>query len=197
MVDYTTVSAVKSYLHINTGADDTLLGELVTRASRLIDDHCGRWFITRTETRTFDAVGPHISGRLLLVDADLYSVTSITNGDGTSVSLSNIILRPLNWPPYFGIALKQGSNLRWTYLSDPEAAISVAGQWGYAPSAPEPVVQSAIRLTAWLYRQRDTGGESSQIEMTERGVAVAPARLPRDVLDMLGPYTRLRIRMLG
>jgi hypothetical protein len=197
MTDYTTLSAVKTYLHISGTAHDTLLTELITRASRLVDDHCGRWFGTQVQTRYFDAIGSHISGRLLLFDTDLYSLTSITNGDGVVITPDQVILRPINWPPYFGLALKQGSGLRWGYISDPEGAISVTGAWGYSPTIPEPIVHAAIRLTSWLYRQRDTGGEGAQIEMTDRGVAVAPARLPRDVLDLIGPYVRLRIKVLG
>lgn len=197
MADYTTVSAVKTYLHINGAAHDSLLGDLVTRASRLIDDHCGRWFDARTETRIYDAVGPHFSGKMMLLDADLLSVTTLLNGDGTPIPASEYLLRPLNLPPYFGIALKQGSSHRWCYLATPEGAISVTGVWGFAPTIPEPVVHAAIRLTAWLYRQRDTGGEGAQIEVTERGVAIAPPRLPGDILQMLLPYLKMRIKVFA
>ncbi len=194
MADYTTVSAMKTYLHITGSAHDSLLADLVTRASRLIDDHCGRWFVPRAETRSFDAVGPHISGRLLLLDADLLSVTSVVNGDGTTISASDYLLRPLNWPPYFGIALKQSSGVRWTYTGDPEGAIHITGSWGYSETVPEVITQATMRLAAWLYRQRDTGGEGTQVEVTDRGVAIAPPRLPLDVTQMLAPYIRLRIR---
>ncbi len=193
MTDYTTLSAVKSYLRIGGTADDVLLAALVTRASRLIDGYCHRWFAAETQTRTYDAVGPHLTGRLLLLDADLLTVTTIINGDGSPISLSEVILRPHNWPPYFGIALKATSPVAWTYTGSPEDAISITGTWGYSAVPPEPVVQAAVRLTAWLYRQRDTGAEPGQIEVTERGVPVAPARLPRDVYELLGPYVRIRL----
>ena len=75
--DYTTTSEVKTYLHISGTGDDDLIGDLVTRASRIIDDHCGRWFSAQTQTRYFDAFGPHVTGKLLLVDADLLSVTTL------------------------------------------------------------------------------------------------------------------------
>jgi hypothetical protein len=197
MADYTTVNELKTYLHITGSGDDTLLGDLVTRASRMLDDHCGRWFVAQGETRYYDAIGPHITGRLLLFDADLLSLTSLTNGDGSNISLDDVILRPVNWPPYFGVALKQSSGLSWTYTTDPEAAIQVEGQWGYSSVAPEPIEQAALRLAAWLYRQRDTGAETGEVQVTERGVSVAPARLPRDVLDLIGPYVRVRIAAVG
>jgi hypothetical protein len=193
MTDYTTTSAVKTYLHIGGSADDALIGALITRASRLIDDHCGRWFSAETQMRYYDAVGAHIVGNLLLLDADLLTITTLTNGDGSEIDSEDYLLRPINWPPYFGIALKAGSGLRWTYSGDPAGAISVAGTWGYSATPPAPVEHAATRLAAWLYRQRDTGVESGQVQVTERGVSVAPARLPRDVLDLLGPYVRIRI----
>lgn len=197
MADYTTVNEVKTYLHITGSGDDDLLADLVTRASRLIDDHCGRRFVAENQTRYYDAVGSHISGNLLLLDADLLSITTLTNGDGSVIDSDDYILRPINWPPYFGIALKVSGNVFWTYTGDPEGAISVVGSWGYSQTPPEPVVHATVRLAAWLYRQRDTGAEPTQIEVTERGVSVAPARLPRDVLDLLGPYVRLRISIVG
>ena len=51
MADYTTVSAVKTYLRIASATDDAILANFVTRASALIDDHCGRWFTALTQTR--------------------------------------------------------------------------------------------------------------------------------------------------
>jgi hypothetical protein len=197
MGDYTTLSALKTYLSITSTAHDALLTDLVTRASRLIDDHTGRWFEGRSETRYYDAIGQHISGRLLLFDADLYSLTSILNGDGQTITPDDMVLRPVNWPPYFGVSLKQGSGFRWGYLDSPEGAISVTGSWGYAATPPEPIKQAAVRLAAWLYRQRDTGGDGDEVSVSEQGVAFAPTRLPHDVRSMLGPYMRLRIKIMA
>ncbi len=198
MADYTTTAAVKAYLRISGAGDDDLIGGLVTRASRLIDDHCGRWFVARTETRLYDAVGPHLYNKLMLLDADLLSITTLTNGDGTVIPADQYLLRPVNMPPYFGISLRQSSGLAWTYVSDPEGAISVAGIWGYSLVAPEPIVHAAVRLAAWLYRQRDTGAEGQPgMGMTGQGVAAPPPRLPRDVIDLIDPYVRLRMSFIG
>lgn len=183
MADYTTLADLKMYLRISGTADDALLSALITRASRIIDDHCGRWFAAREETRRYDAVGRHITGRLLLLDADLLSVTAITNGDGTAIDPDDVLLRPYNMPPYFGIALKQSSGLNWTHNGDAEGAIVVTGMWGFSTTPPEPVVQATLRLAAWLYRQRDSGAE---------GTEALSAHLPRDVRDLLAPYVRLR-----
>lgn len=188
MTDYTTVTTVKDYLRISSSSDDSLLGDFVVRASRMIEDFCGRWFDARAETRYFDATGSHITGNLLLLDADLLSITTLVNGDGTTISADDIILRPINWPPYFGIALRHNSGLRWTYVDDPRGAISITGLWGYASTVPEPVRHAATRLAIWLYRQRD---HAQAVDEADGG------HLPRDVRSMLLPYVRLRMRILG
>jgi uncharacterized phiE125 gp8 family phage protein len=196
MTDYITLTEVKAYLSISGSGDDALLTALIGRASRLIEDHTGRWFYADTQTRHYDAVGPHIVSRLLLLDADLLTITALTNGDGAVISADDCILRPQNDPPYFGIALKASSNVRWTYADDPEGAISVAGTWGYSAAIPAAVAQAALRLTAHLYRQRDTGADWPRAGggITERGAAVAPPDLPWDITRLLLPYIRYHVK---
>lgn len=195
MADYTTVTDLKTYLHISGSADDALLADLITRASRIVDRHCHRHFAAVQETRCYDAVGSHITGKLLLLDADLLSLTTLTNGDGAVIDADDTILRPVNWPPYFGISLKASSGLGWTYTDDPEGAISVEGVWGYSAEPPPEIVQAVTRLAAWLYRQRDTGVDTTEVEVTERGTAAAPSRLPRDVRQMIDPFIRVLIKV--
>lgn len=178
MADYTTVSAVKDYLRI--GGDDASLAGLVTRASAMIDDYCGRWFTPIISTRSFATRGNHITGRLLLLDADLLAVSAITLGDGVTLSPASFILRPVSWPPFFGVSLKQTSGLRWGGVAGP---ILISGTWGYAVTTPEPVSAAAVRLAAWLYRQP-----------VDQPKAAPPAdRLPVEIRQLLGPYVRLRM----
>lgn len=196
MTDYITLTEVKAYLSISGSGDDALLAALIGRASRLIEDHTGRWFYADAQTRYYDAVGSHIVSRLLLLDADLLTITTLKNGDGAVIAADDIILRPQNDPPYFGISLKASSNTRWTYVDNPEGAISVAGTWGYSATTPAAVAQAALRLTAHLYRQRDTGADWPRggVDITEHGAAVAPPDLPWDITRLLLPYIRYRIK---
>jgi len=196
MTDYTTLDEVKAYLSISGEGDDALLTTLIDRASRLIEDHTGRWFYADERTRVYDAVGSHIVGNLLLLDADLLTVTTLTNGDGTEIAADAIILRPQNDPPFFGIALKLTSGLHWTYTGDPEGAISVEGTWGFSATAPGAVALAALRLAAYLYRQRDTGADwpRGAVSVTERGAAIAPVELPWDIARLLLPYIRYYVK---
>lgn len=182
MADYTTVDAVKAYLRISTSTDDTLLADLIRRACRIIDDHCARRFDSWNETRVYDATNTQITGHTLLLDADLLALTALTNGDGSPIDLDATILRPVNWPPFFGVSLREGSGVAWVVSDVPGCAIRVTGTWGYDESIPEPIEHAAVRLAAWLYRQRD-GSAGSEL-------------LPRDVRDLLAPYIRLRLKTL-
>ncbi|NDJ35680.1 MAG: hypothetical protein GYB64_13545 [Chloroflexi bacterium] len=103
-----------------------------------------------------------------------------------------MILRPLNMPPYFGVSIRATTGKVWT--SAPDDLIAITGEWGYSATPPEVIEQAATRLAAWLYRQRDTGTDAPTLEVDERGVIAAPPRLPWDILQMLTPYTRIRVK---
>lgn len=186
MADYTTVRAMKNYLSIPSEAEDPVLVGLIARASAMIDDYCGRWFSPIIETRRYAASGSHITGRLLLLDADLLAASAVSLGDGNPLDPSRYVLRPVAWPPYFGISLKPNSGLRWSDATGTDQPIAVSGTWGYALTTPEPVVTAAMRLAAWLYRQQQD--RPAAVED-----AAPPVRLPGDIRHLLGPYVRLRI----
>ena len=116
---------------------DDVLVRAIEQVSREFEAECDRQFFCRTETRTFAAYG----GKILLLDCDLISITSITvdwDGDGTFETTlvvdDDYWLYPYNpgtYRPYRGVELNQFSNrlVNW-----PERAHSVriAGTWGYS-----------------------------------------------------------------
>lgn len=177
---YATVAELKE--HLNTHYDDTgLFTNLITLSCTEINEHCGRWFVTIPQTRRYDLLDNRESfvGKLLLVDADLYSLTSLVNGDGSTINPDNVILRPVNWPPYFGIALKRSSALQWVG-SDP---IIVTGQWGYSESVPQPIHRATLELAAYRFQQY----------LDDVYVLGESKPLPRLVLDLIGCYIKVRI----
>lgn len=186
---YTTLAEVKLYAGITTTNDDVLLEQCITRAQRAIDTYCKRTFEALSDTtRYFDAVAD-VNGRLLYLDHDLTSVTSITNGDGTTVGASNYVLVPANYWPAFAIQLKSSSNVTWTYNDTPENAIAVVGRWAYALTAPADVVQACVRLAAWFYRQKDNSADIDQLT-TVGGAVLVPPGVPKDVQALLKGYIR-------
>lgn len=188
---YATVADVKSYLGNTTSGDDTLLSDLIPRAQAAIDTYCHRSFEAAADTtRAFDA-DRDTDGPLLYFDEDLASITTITNGDGSTIATSSYTTEPRNRTPYCAIKLLVSSGVVWEYDSnnDPENAISVTGKWAWSVSAPDDIAHACIRLTGYFYRQRD-----SQVFDTtatpELGVITIPQGFPKDVRLLIEPYRR-------
>ena len=188
---YCTTAQVKAYLGNTTASDDTLLDELIPRAQAAIDAYCHRAFeATSDTTRTFDA-DRDTDGPFLYFDEDLASITTITNGDGSTIASSSYVTEPRNRTPYCGIKILVSSGVNWEYDSnnDPEDAISVTGKWSWSVSAPDDIVHACIRLTGYYYRQRD-----AQVFDTtatpELGVITIPQGFPKDVKMLIEPYRR-------
>lgn len=187
---YANATDLKTYLNIDEATDDSLLDTLLAAAQQAIDSYCARVFEKSTdETRYFDAYRD-VEGRTLYLDRDLCSITTITNGDGVEVAANEYVTEPRNGAPYDRIRLLSSSSKSWTYITDPENAISIVGRWAYATSAPDDISHACVRLAAYYYRQRD-----AQVFDTtatpELGVITIPQGMPADVKILLDPYRRL------
>lgn len=185
-LNYTTWEAVKMYLAISGSGDDALGGSLVSRACAMIDQFCRRRFVAVTATRLFDRP----ADRTLWLDEDLLSVTTLLNGDGSTLTSGQYVLLPTNMTPRYGIRLRSGSAWVGGATGD-EQAISVAGTWGYSSTPPDDVVQAAVRLSAWLYKQRDAPfGTTARPDV---GIVEVPAAIPEDVKALLLRYQKVRV----
>ena len=83
---------------------------------------------------------------------------------------------PRNHAPYYGLQLKTDTDVVWDYDDSPEAAIQVAGYWGYSQSPPDAIKQVAIQLVLHWVRQNDQD---------------TPQAIPEDIAMSLKPYSRL------
>jgi hypothetical protein len=197
MAQYCTVADVTTYVDFDTDAtvDNTLLGDLITRASKRIDDYCGRTFVAFDSdytTKTFDALA-NVWGPELFFGHDLGIVSTITNGDAAVVTTDQYVLLPSEGPPYFTIRLKASSGVAWTYASDPEEAISVIGHWSYNSTSDNltAMTDACVRMVTWMYKQRESQADLDRPLMVEgSGNILMPTRLPDDVRAILNPYRR-------
>lgn len=169
--------------------DDALLTALLGRAQAIIEQRTGRRFEAVAATRYYDPTRDCL-GQTLRLDADLLEPTLVRNGNGATVSASQYVLRPSGGPPYRQIVLKESSGLTWTYVDDPEDAISIAGSWGYSVVAPPDIVQATLRLAAYMYRQKDAQVYDVSAEPSA-GVITVPQGIPRDVRLTLDSYREL------
>lgn len=189
---YTTAANVKTYAGIGVSTHDTLLGVLIPQAQAAIDRHCNRTFEASADTtRYFDAlrdVSPDY--RTLHLDTDLCAITSVTNGDSTTVTSSQYVTEPRNITPYYALRLKDSATISWTYADTPENAIAIVGKFAYSTSAPADIVLACNRLVLYWFRMREGDGDRTMVNAA--GMLVLPAQLPRDVIDLLKPYRRLQ-----
>lgn len=184
---YASIIQVKDYLGIAaTSTDDNLLGDLISRAEGMIDAYTGRNFEAVTATKYFGS--EVVSGQdLMLYGEDLLTVTKLTNGNAVEVTSGNYRLFPRNDSPKWIIRLDESQS--WSF-SDGDSEISVAGTWGYSATAPADIQHACVRLTAFLYRQKDTSADIDRPMITGDGVTIMPSGLPSDVTKMLDRYKR-------
>ncbi len=192
---YSTLAELKDYsqgLDQNTSAvDDGILEKLVESASRSIDRFTGRTFYARTETRKFDTP---TRGLTLWVDDDLLTITTLTNGDGTTIDSGDRVFLPANVTPKYAIELIGTTGISWqqsTTTNTSTQAISVLGTWGYSSSTPDDVRVACWILTNDMVQKRfGQGGEDSG-SVTPDGTRIMPAAFPGRVRDLLHSYKRL------
>jgi len=181
---YTTLDQVKQYLRINAGEtfDDDLINACIARSQAYIDGETHRTFESFVATRLYNAEKDVPCSTQLSLDYDLLEATAITNGNGEAIDMAE----PTNNSPKYMILLKSGS---WTWTGTPIDAISVTGTWGYSATAPKDIEQACLRLTAFLYRQKD----AQLFDVTsyyEGGLLNIPQGVPAFVSMVIGRYRR-------
>lgn len=194
---YTSLASVKDYLGITTTGNDDLLTTLIAAAQAAIDRHTGRTFEASADsTKYFDAEYDTSESYTRLdwtpYGLDLCAITSVVNGDGTTITSTKYVTEPRHYTPYFAIKLKVSSGLYFTYDSDDdnEDAIAITGKWAYSTTAPAEVAQACLRWAAYLYRQKDSG-TMDVVAVPGAGIIEVPQGIPKDVTMLLKPYRRL------
>jgi hypothetical protein len=191
MTDYTTLAAVRSQLGLGVTdtSDDALISTYVTQASQAIETHCGRSFTGANGTLTYDCIDPTVIGNLLYLDRDVIDVYSVVNGDNETITSGEYRLLPNNGTPKYALELLPSSSKTWTYTTDWQAAITIAGTLGYCTDTNRPadITLAATKLAAWLYQNRDNTGESTRYA---DGSTSIPAEAPAIVLRLLSRYVK-------
>jgi hypothetical protein len=144
-----------------TSADDTALQIFINEAQSFIEEETQRKFEASTETRYFlpESI-PFDQPQVLFVDADLLTVSALTNGDGTVISDTHYWLYPFNQTPKYAIQLKSTAN--WTFGTD--GRVSVAGTWGYSATASERTKGMTKRVAWWIQQKRMSLGDVAQFD---------------------------------
>jgi hypothetical protein len=177
---YATLAEFKTLVGTSSATDDTFMEDCIEAASRYIDGQTTRTFYARTETRYYDV--PPNASRLLELDDDLLTITTLTNGDSNTIASSEYNLIPKNFTPKRAIKLKASSSTYWDFDSDgnSEFVISIAGTWGYVATRPDDINLACLDIANGIYKRRHGENVSSVATITAAGVVVTP----RDVSGM-------------
>ena len=113
--------------------DDNVIERIIQQTSRFIDAKTQRHFYPIVETRYFDTPENTLDDRVLWLDDDLLAVTTVTNGDDTTLSSTEYNLYPANEYPKYALRIKQSSDYYWERDSSDnrEQVIDILGFWGY------------------------------------------------------------------
>jgi len=192
------------YKDITGDSDDELITRLLKAAQEAIEGPghgIGRTVLAESDTtRYLDACAPHTVNKELFVSdvGDLSSITTVTNGDATTVGSSLYTYYPRNLtthePTINKIVLLAASNgVDWTYTDDPANAIAITGKWGMwstVAAIPEVFKLAVIQLVAFNMEQRSSNTFDT-IAVPDAGIITIPKGWPATVEKLLGGWRRL------
>jgi len=165
---YCTLAELKAVLRITDNVDDTLLERRIEEASRVIDNHCGRFFWKLAPVDHGNADGwvklfTTVDDGVVFVD-DIAETTGLvikidSNGDGTyakTLTASDYQLEPLNALLKKEPLNKIRATVRGTFpLTQAPAPIKVTARWGW-PDVPFPIRSACIILAGRLVKRGDS-----------------------------------------
>jgi hypothetical protein len=146
LADYKAYSVARGQAASTDATDDIVIVDLLEQASRYLDEKTARQYYPTIETRVYDVP----SSRELRLRADLLSVISLTNGDGTAIASDQYVLESANNTPYWKLKLRSYATDYW--LPDTangiEQAVELNGWFGYRERFAQRAWQSVGTLGA-------------------------------------------------
>lgn len=184
---YCTKEEVKQRLNITGSGDDSLIWQLTDVASAWIDAHCmqpvGAFAVSTDSTRYYTAEALMDDGMILRLDTPLLSITTLINGDGTTLPIGAYRLYPRNSEQKWLLCLLSGYS--WQFAIDGE--ISITGPWGWSAIPPKPVQEASIMLAAWFYKRYQAALQDATVNL-ELGQLVYSKAIPDQVTALLAPF---------
>lgn len=172
----------QSQFSVNQNA---LLSSCIDWAETAINNYTRRNFAGTAGTVYYNRYEQDkVANQAFYLDQDLYSLTSITNGDGQNIPVGSVWLEPRNeGPPYRMIRLK--SSYVWVWNTDSD--VVVAGTFGYSTTPPDDIVGATTQLSAYYFKLKDTG-PGDVVGFQEGGEQTIPKGIPETLKVLLAPY---------
>ena len=188
---YIEVDDLRAYLGVDQTTDDDLLQEAIEDAQSYIESQTNRVFEETTDTKYFSRHAlDDYNSRVIHLNDDLLTVTTLTNGDSSDTVLSSSdywLLDRNDGPPYHQVMLKVDIDDHWEW--DTDKWVSILGTWGYSERPPKDIVRACVALAAYFYRQKDAQVFDTTAVL-ESGALVVPQGIPATVTRILERYKR-------
>ena len=201
---YLALADVKAELGITSTSDDAVLNDIIDDVTREIETRTHRHFTLERTTghgppNTTHAHyftpwlqldgGDLIDSYTLALNTDMFELVSITNGDGSAISLSNVVTLPINLPPPWNyIRIKRDANVMWSGSS--EGSIVVTAKWGYSDTVPDDIRRAAMIMTRTYYQQREGSAGLGAPLISADGVVIQAGQTMSDAMRILKAYIR-------
>lgn len=183
---------VKIYLGIDRSEDDFLIATFLNQAISIVESYTGRKFaggsatnkVFYTDDRAF------LNEKTFLFFDDISSVVSLSI-NGNLIDPAHYIVHKPDSEPAIKITLKNVCPYRFSnYAFDEDASqVVVNGIWTYSLNCPQDVFGAIVRLTAWLYHQKDNAADYDRPVIFSDKIAL-PVGIPNDVTMILSGYMR-------
>jgi len=215
-ISYTSTDEIAVY--IPTLASDpstvtaTMLGLLITRVSRQIDNITNRRFYTSTGDETLTLNGSGTFRQYALYD--FVSVTTLqlaqdtlraSSGTYTTISTADYYLMPRqvsDGQPYRWLELSNvpsgnySTSFAYTAFPSGYNTVKITGKFGYNSTVyttvPDEIRHAATELVVRAWRGRDMN-YSDVVGVEGLGTPTFSRRIPSDIQDILDSYTRVVI----
>lgn len=201
---YLDLAELKKFLDITSSVDDVLLTDIIDNVTDEITTRTHRYFTLESTHGHGPPVTIHAhnftpwlqvdNGDLLdyytlNLGADLYELVSITNGDGTAISVSDVVTLPINHPPPWNfIQIKRSANVSWTGTN--QGSIVVTGKWGYSETPPNDIKQAALIMCKHYYGQRPGSPGIGAPIVSADGVVIEAGQTMSDAMRIVKSYIR-------
>lgn len=188
MSRYATLLDLRDYLSSTNALgtyNDGLLQDSLDEAERVINDYTRRNFAGTAGTAYVNRYSQQlVRNQAMYLRQDLFSLSSLTNGDGQAIPVGSVWLEPRNaGPPYRMLRLHSGYVYTWNTDSD----VTIAGTWGFSTVAPAAISRATVELGAYYYRVKDIG-PTDVAGVNTAGEVVFPKNMPDYVRSKLEPY---------
>jgi len=188
MADYTTLAVVKRTLGSAESADDVLLAELITQASRAIDRFCAG--VNSDNYFAREMLSDVITRGRITSDGVLFCWPPKPVIESVSALAYRFSARE-NWIALdvAGVVINGYSVSGWGVNGSGNVQVKISFTGGFNP-LPDDLVNAATLLTVRFYKEVKTG-LSDSIGIAELGMLQYTKAFPERLAAMLKPYRRI------